>query len=513
MKLTFAGLRVLLIEDDPGESRLIQELLGVDAGRPFQLDIFDRFSAAEPRLAQGEFDIVLLDLFLPDSQGMETFSRLARLAPKTPVILLADLDNEPLVLQAIQLGAQDYLVKGHLTRGTLLRSLSYAMERRKIILRKEEWLQNLSHELRNPLATLYGSLRTLVEGSLEGELTKSQRPLIEIAYRSTRQLWAMIDDLLELTRSDTGKLQIEPESLPLAELIGQTVESFAAAAAKGGITLAAVVSAELPPALADPVRVRQILINLINNALKFTPAAGSLTVSAAASVEEEGFLRVSVADTGRGIKPRDVEHIFDRFYQAHEKADRSHKGLGLGLFICADLISRQGGRVWVESVSGQGSTFHFTLPVYSLERLLRRSFSDELLKTRSLILIAVDVLAGETKLSKSAVEYVLSEARSLLKPAGLSADLLLPRAETGQRDNPIFLVACADRAHADILVHELKIKLDNSGTFTPYGTSPTVSYTPLEIPGTAPEPRSILAKTAGLIEELMTSSRRAPLKP
>jgi signal transduction histidine kinase len=121
---------------------------------------------------------------------------------------------------------------------------------------------------------------------------------------------------------------------------------------------------ELPAVYADPKRVRQILLNLVGNAIKFTPAGGTITI-AAWRPANEAFLQISVRDTGCGIAAENCEHIFERLYQVKDSLEQSPKGLGLGLFICRDLVTSQGGRIWVESALTRGTTFHFTLPLFA----------------------------------------------------------------------------------------------------------------------------------------------------
>ncbi|MFH1726088.1 MAG: hybrid sensor histidine kinase/response regulator [Elusimicrobiota bacterium] len=485
--------RGIVIEDDPVQVLFLKELFHAPSVPRFEMEFFDRLSDGLARVDEGGIDVILLDLSLPDSRGLETFARALAQAPATAVIVLAELGSESLAIQAIQEGAQDYLVKGHLDREMLLRSLRYAVERQRIIHRKEQSLQNLSHELRNPLAAIYGSVRALHDAATAGEIPAPLHRLVEIASRSTDHLWSMIDDLLDVVRVETGKLAVEPEYLPLSELIVQTLDGFAAAAAAKGIALSADVPPGLPPVLADPVRIRQVLINLISNGLKFTPAHGKIQVGASVLPGGGGLLRIAVTDTGRGIAVANAERLFQRLYQTAPGDEDRHTGLGLGLFICKELVTRQGGRIWAESVPGQGSTFYFTLPVFSLERNLRQVFGDGLLRTRSLALIEVDVLSGGAHLRPLDREHVLQEARSLLKPAGPSVDLILPRPEADWAAYPLLLVMRADREQAHIVAERIRIKMLSSTVMKDNDLKPTVSFTCVDLP----EPAGTLTDRVG----------------
>jgi signal transduction histidine kinase len=229
---------------------------------------------------------------------------------------------------------------------------------------KDQFLSHISHELRSPLTAIYQFVTILLDG-LAGDLGAQQREHLEIVLRNANQLRAMIEDLLETTRVQTGKLSIEAQPTSMADTIDETISSLRALAGSKGVVLSADVSAHLPPVYADPQRVRQILRNLIENGIKFTPDNGTITIRTYLSDTEHDCICVAVADTGCGISPDEREKIFERLYQGQRAIKSSRKGLGLGLSICRELVSRHGGRIWVESQLGHGSTFFFTLPIFS----------------------------------------------------------------------------------------------------------------------------------------------------
>lgn len=212
---------------------------------------------------------------------------------------------------------------------------------------------HVNHELRSPVATVYLALGLLRE-------SMGKRTELEIASRATEHLKRMVDDLLDVTRSQTGKLRVAPEAVDLAPLVSDCVELARPAAARRGLGLASEVGAGLR-VLADPTRLRQIVGNLVDNALKFTPSGGLVTVAAASS-GREGFVTLSVSDTGPGIPPEDLERIFDRLYQTERTTSKGSQGLGLGLAICRELVERQGGRIWAQSRPGEGARFFVELP-------------------------------------------------------------------------------------------------------------------------------------------------------
>ena len=226
---------------------------------------------------------------------------------------------------------------------------------------KNQFLSHVSHELRSPLSAIYQFVTILIDG-LAGEVNSEQREYLEIIHRNAKQLRNMIDELLESTRADTNKLIIDRQCISIKDLTGDVLASTLPTAAAKGINLSADVAADLPLVYADPERVKQILVNLVGNAVKFTPANGTITMRARVYEQDANFVCTTVTDNGCGISPEGTKRIFDRLYQETESLDKNRQGLGLGLYICKELTTLHGGRIWVESKLGKGSSFSFTLP-------------------------------------------------------------------------------------------------------------------------------------------------------
>ena len=231
---------------------------------------------------------------------------------------------------------------------------------------KDEFLSHVSHELRSPL-TAIKQFTNILLGGLAGELNKEQREYQQIVLRNIRQLQSMIDDLLEVTRLETGKLTVEPERLSVLMAVTDSFNTLEGSARGKRITLSYDLPPNLPSAHADQTRVRQILIILLDNAIKFTPEGGSVTIRAGVYEKDPRFVLMEVSDTGVGISTEITEEIFERLYQVSERTEASRKGLGLGLYICKELVMRQGGRIWATRRRPKGSTFSFTLPVFSYD--------------------------------------------------------------------------------------------------------------------------------------------------
>jgi PAS domain S-box-containing protein len=227
---------------------------------------------------------------------------------------------------------------------------------------KDGFLSHVSHELRSPLTAVYG-LVTVIGEELAAQLTPDQQEYVRIIVKNLRQLEAMIDDLLEVTRAQTGKLNVALQSMSLHDAVGDVIETLRLTAAAKDIALSSDVPETMPAAYADPTRMQQILTNLINNAVKFTPAHGSVQVHARVRQMDPTHLEVEVSDTGCGISAADSGRIFERLFQVGEAGQANRTGLGLGLDICKQLVERQGGQIWVTSEILKGSTFSFTVPV------------------------------------------------------------------------------------------------------------------------------------------------------
>ncbi|MEK7390492.1 MAG: HAMP domain-containing sensor histidine kinase [Elusimicrobiota bacterium] len=217
-------------------------------------------------------------------------------------------------------------------------------------------MQDVAHELKNPLAVIHGYASYLLKESVTPE---ERLKCLRSVLANAERLIGLVDQLQEAVRLEAGGFTVETQVVEGSALLQNALESAELEASSRGIHLAWRSPIGDPLHVkADPRRVLQIFANLLSNALKFTPAGGSVDVVA----HRDGpFVRFSVVDTGPGIPAEDLPLLFDRFFQTPDNP-KKRQGLGLGLAICKDLLAAQGGRIWVESLPGEGSTFHFTLP-------------------------------------------------------------------------------------------------------------------------------------------------------
>jgi signal transduction histidine kinase len=226
---------------------------------------------------------------------------------------------------------------------------------------KSQFLATVTHELRTPLHSIisYGAL--ILEGFVEGELTAEQEEHIQFIVRRAEDLSHLVDDMLDLSKIEADRLEVKVEPLALEQSLTEVMNQLKPMASNKGLQLMLEMEDSLPMVLADSHRIRQVVINMASNALKFTEKGG-VTIRCAL-LDRYDMLRISVCDTGIGISPAALDYIFEAFRQADGSTTRRFGGTGLGLTIARKLIELQGGEVSVESVVGQGSTFSFTLPV------------------------------------------------------------------------------------------------------------------------------------------------------
>jgi len=223
---------------------------------------------------------------------------------------------------------------------------------------KSEFLANMSHELRTPLNAIIGFSEVLTD-RMFGELNEKQEEYLKDIYASGTHLLSLINDILDLSKIEAGRMELELSDFNLPTAIENALMLVRERAGRRSIALQTDIDARLGQVQGDERKIRQVILNLLSNAIKFTPEGGRIDVSAA---PKDGLVEVSVSDTGIGIAPEDQEKVFEEFRQVGTAAKKV-EGTGLGLTLCRKFVELHGGRIWVKSQEGVGSTFTFTIPV------------------------------------------------------------------------------------------------------------------------------------------------------
>jgi len=226
---------------------------------------------------------------------------------------------------------------------------------------KSAFVANVTHELRTPLVAIEKSI-VLILSKATGPINKDQEQFLSIVDRNLKRLSHLINDLLDLSKIEAGKMLLQWERASVEKIINESADNFNTWAHSKSVTIEKNIQKGLPEILTDPNRIIQVLNNLIGNALKFTPANGTITVSAELR-GDMGVIEISVSDTGIGISPEDLPKIFDKFYQVGERVSTDVSGTGIGLTIAKEIVELHRGRIWVDSEKGQGTKFTFTLPL------------------------------------------------------------------------------------------------------------------------------------------------------
>jgi signal transduction histidine kinase len=510
---------VLLIEDNPGDADLVRLRL-IEGDSAVNISCVSRLSDGLASMAKECPSVVLLDLNLPDSHGADTFRKVLEKMPGVPVVILSGQDDEGLAMKALHQGVQDYLVKGDITSGHLERAMRYAIERQALTRSlemsrqqqlefKNQFLSHVSHELRTPLTCIHQFVTILLDG-LAGDVNPEQRYHLDTVLNSVNQLRAMIRDLLEATRAESGKIRIEPRCITIGDLLQQAVFMMSAIAKEKRVGLEIGLDSRIPLIYADPDRVLQVLINLIDNGIKFTLPDGSVMVKACLVDADTDQIYISVTDTGRGIGPEAKALIFERLYQDPNSIDNSRAGLGLGLYIAKELVELHGGRIWVASEIGNGSTFSFTLPLYSLAKLLFPVITDKGQLRDALVLVKVALTPVSDPARANWKETCKQCLDTLRRCVYLDKDLVLPvMGHPGASEN-FFVAASTDLERAEIMMKRIREQV-GANTELKAGGMLKVSATPVMLP--SPEDGKTLENKVQAVADQITEMALTMLEP
>jgi signal transduction histidine kinase len=351
-------LRILLIEDSRAEAIYIEKTLTQSSPALYKVHKAQSIAAGLALLSEQGFDVVLLDLGLPDNHGFSGLQAILNVAPKLPVVILTGQADPESERSAMENGAQDYLLKDLASVSALSRAMRHAIQRKQIENMKSEFISLISHELRTPLTSIHGSLG-LLNGSVAGELPEKAAGLIRVAYRNSERLISLINDVLDIEKVDSGQMHYDPRSEAVSSLVSQAIDSNLHYALKLGVFLNFKAPDSEIHIHVDANRVTQILANFISNAIKYSPAGAQIDLTA---YVDDGWVYIKVKDTGSGISTEFKDRIFKKFSQADSALTRQKGGAGLGLYISKQMAEQMGGAVGFDSEPGQGSTFWVKFP-------------------------------------------------------------------------------------------------------------------------------------------------------
>ena len=369
---------VLIVEDNEADFQLASYELSQQCSSTVSVDHLSwatSLTDALRVLREERFDVVLLDYSLPDTQGLSGLRDILVFDHDIPVILFTGYDDEAAAVAALQAGAQDYLIKG--AKGdTLLRAIRYALERNAGRIRlekaeelasaaskaKSEFLANMSHEIRTPLTSIIGFTETL----LQSDFGAVDQEAIASIHRNGDHLLRVINDILDFSKIEAGHMEVAQEEIALLQLLNDFERGIKVRATAKALTFRFDYQFPLPTKIcSDETRIRQILFNIVGNAIKFTEV-GEVVVEVSCDRPSE-TLTFRVKDTGIGLTEEEQSRLFQAFSQADSSTTRNHGGTGLGLVLAQLFATKLGGGIALSSKKGEGSIFTITLSTGTLD--------------------------------------------------------------------------------------------------------------------------------------------------
>ncbi len=383
-------VKILLIEDDVAEARLLHEILKNFNLTLFSLTHVKRLQAGLERLKEDHFDVILLDLTLPDSQGLGSLEILVDRNPHLPIVVLTNTNDDRLAIEAVRQGAQDYLVKRQINIDVLVRSLQYAIERQRVsdLLREtnenlvtqikqktaelmkakeinqlqSELVSMFSHDFRSPLTTVL-SCAELLQNKSDRLSEEKKVYLFQMLRNASKNMVQLLDEVLLVGRTDSGTLECKLSELDLEGFCRQLVEELQINADKKHIKLLFSGDRQLKASLWDANLLRHILGNLLANAIKYSPEQSKVEFELISN-EQQVIFRIQ--DWGIGIPQRDLQNLFEPFHRASNVGKTP--GTGLGLAIVKSCVETHKGQIEVDSEVNVGTTVIVTLPVIKEEQ-------------------------------------------------------------------------------------------------------------------------------------------------
>ncbi|TAL37082.1 MAG: hybrid sensor histidine kinase/response regulator [Spirochaetes bacterium] len=361
-----SAITILVVDD---EEKILSRLERILAKEGYRTDTSPNGADAAAKISGTEYDIVLTDINMPDKSGFEIMEHIRVTGSAALPLVLTGYASVESAIRAIKLGAYDFIQKP-IDAETLKLVVHRAAERVLLARQneqnlkelktlnelKDEFLSVVSHDLRSPLSAIGGYANYLMKKDIQ----PAHRRYLEIIAEIASNLYSLVNELLDVTRIETGVIRLDKEETDLGELIDKSIMNFIILASDKNTSIRFHNALANPLAKIDRMKILQTVNNLINNAVKFTEN-GTITIRAGEQDGEDGII-VSIQDTGVGMHPDHLARLFDKYALFHKEGTRGEGGTGLGLVICKRFIELHGGSIRVTSDAGLGSTFEFTLP-------------------------------------------------------------------------------------------------------------------------------------------------------
>jgi signal transduction histidine kinase len=362
-------LKILIIDDDKADRINYRYML--EKNTRFSADILEADNAKKGiQLAEKEpIDCVLLDYYLPEMDGIQVAKAIRTKCSKSlPIIMLTGHGDENIAVSAMKEGINDYIVKNKLNSRLLVKMIINTLNKcqgdkqtllnrilEEKILIANEFLENMSHEMCTPLNAIIGLTNLLKDGDF-GTVNKDQKSALNNVLICSKQLLQLVTNVIDITEMESDQIAFYPEETDLGALISDVVDTFKPIARDKYIHLTCNIEKNFPTVFIDPSRFKQVLNIYLSNAIKFTSESGYVNIHLKS--ETSTTFRLEVEDSGIGIKPEDINKLFNTFQQLDSSATKKFGGTGLGLALVKRIVEMQGGEVGVKSLLGKGSVFY-----------------------------------------------------------------------------------------------------------------------------------------------------------
>ncbi len=383
--------KILIVDDNQPDRELLEQILS-NAGAVYSIRQADSGRSALQIINEDPPDVILLDIQMSDINGFATLKELGKKKDFfIPVLLVSSFTGDNDRLKGIEMGASDFINKPIISEEVIARVAAHikikkmidraawvaaetnegikvlykelekdAEKLKKLDVLKSNFVSTVSHELRTPLAIIRQGV-SLIHRKILGQINDQQAQTLADVLENVDRLVRIINNILDISKLETGKVNLDKVEINCALVLQKLVEQFRMTAKTKDITIENDLAESLPAAFVDKDKFIQVVTNLLGNAVKFTPSSGRIRIFAK---EDGDFLQIAVSDTGRGISKEDIPKLFEKFEQFGRKDGPGDQGTGLGLAISKEIVELHGGKIWIESVVDQGTTFTFTVPKY-----------------------------------------------------------------------------------------------------------------------------------------------------